>query len=442
MSSINRQSEARAALVLVVTTLILGASPTSASGQELPAERDAGRTSLVDRPLRVFLDCQADCDRDFLVTELEYVHFVRDRMLSDVHVLVTSLGAGGGGEQFTLTFTGQELFAARHDTIVVVAPPGVTDDGEREMLRRAVARGLFPFASRTSAGAQLEVVLGRDFDGATQGTGTDPWNGWVFEVEMDGSADIQERRRSWGSEGEFNARRITPQWKVEMELEGEYESDEFELSGGREATSTLVSYGANALVVKSLSNRLSAGFTASMGHSDFFNQQFSARLGPAVEYNLLDWNQATRQQVTLRYSVGVSHFNYLEETIYLREAETMVSQYVGIAGRLRQPWGSVNSSMVFGNVLDKPSMNVLTLDTFAEVRITSGLNVFAEVEASRVRNQLYIPRGDLTDEEILLGQRALATDYEFEMRLGFSYTFGSIFNTIVNPRFGSGIDIL
>lgn len=441
MSSASRQTIADHTLGLLVAGFLL-AAPSLEAQQVEPPDSDAGLRAIVDRPLRVFLDCHADCDRDYLVTELEYVHFVRDRTLSDVHVLLTSLGAGGGGEQFTLTFTGQEVFAARHDTIVFVTPPGVPDDGEREMLRRAIARGLFPFVSRTSAAAQLDVVLARETDAASQAMGVDPWNGWVFEFEVDGSADIQERRRSWGSEGEFNARRITPHWKVEMEVEGEYEGDEFELSGGREASSTLVSYGANALVVRSLSSRLSAGFTASVAHSDFFNQQLSTRVGPAVEYNFLDWSQATRQQVTLRYSIGASHFNYLEQTIYLRDSETRVSQYVGIAGRLRQPWGSVNSSMVFGNIVDEPSLNVLTLDAFAEVRVTSGFNVFAEVETSRVRNQLYIPRGDLTDEEILLGQRALATGYEFEMRIGFSYTFGSIFNTIVNPRFGSGIDIL
>lgn len=431
-------------LALMVGVLLLPAPV--AQGQQVAApERGGGVNAIsqIDRPLRVFLDCQTNCDRDFLVTELAYVHFVRDRLLSDVHVLISSLSAGGGGEQFTVTFTGQELFAGRRDTIVVVTPPGATDDHERELLRRTIARGLFPFASQSSAGGQLDITFAGEVDDEDRSlSGADPWNGWVFEAEVDGSADIQQRRRSWSSEGELNARHTSEQWKVELEVEGEYESDEFDLSGGRQATSTMVSYGTNAIVVRSLTDRLSAGFTAAVGHSDFYNQKLAARIGPALEYNFLDWDQATRQQITLRYSVGVSRFEYLEETIYLRNDETTLSQYIGIAGRLRQPWGSVNSSMVFGNIVDRPSMNVLSVDAFAEVRLVAGLNVFAEVEATRVRNQLYIPRGELTDEEILLGQRALATDYQFEISLGFSYTFGSIFNTIVNPRFGNGIDIL
>lgn len=408
--------------------------------EPVPAQ-PTGIPGQLNRPLRVFLDCQTGCDSDYLVTEIGYVAFVRDRQLADVHVLVTALDAASGGEEFTLAFLGQPGFAALSDTIVTHTPPNATDDDERRELRRAMARGLFPFVSRTSVAGQLDIR----FDGEPASEGqqvvSDPWNFWVFEAEVGGSADVEQRRRSWSTEGELRAQRITDRWKVETELEGEYETSEFELSGGRTASNTLVSYGVEALVVRSLGDHLSAGVAAAAAHSDFFNQRLAARVGPAVEYNFLDWDEATRQRVTLRYSLGVTHFDYLEETIFLRERETVVSQHAGVAGRLRQPWGSINASVLFGNIVNEPSRNILTVDAFGDVRLLAGLSVFAEVEASRVRNQLYLPRGDLTDEEILLGQRALATDYSLQVRVGLSYTFGSIYNTIVNPRFGDGIAI-
>jgi hypothetical protein len=37
--------------------------------------------------------------------------------------------------------------------------------------------------------------------------------------------------------------------------------------------------------------------------------------------------------------------------------------------------------------------------------------------------------------EILVRQRELATGYQVEIGFGFSYSFGSVFNNIVNPRF-------
>ena len=61
-------------------------------------------------------------------------------------------------------------------------------------------------------------------------------------------------------------------------------------------------------------------------------------------------------------------------------------------------------------------------------------NVFGE--ASRTRDQLYLPRGEASTEEILVRQRQLETGYSYYMNFGISYQFGSIFNNVVNPRFG------
>ena len=47
-------------------------------------------------------------------------------------------------------------------------------------------------------------------------------------------------------------------------------------------------------------------------------------------------------------------------------------------------------------------------------------------------------RDGATTEEVLLRQRQLATGYQYFVNFGVSYSFGSILNNIVNPRFGGG----
>jgi hypothetical protein len=54
---------------------------------------------------------------------------------------------------------------------------------------------------------------------------------------------------------------------------------------------------------------------------------------------------------------------------------------------------------------------------------------------SRIRDQIYLRAGEATDEEILLRRRQLATGYRYRFSAGLSYTFGSIFNNVVNTRF-------
>ena len=56
---------------------------------------------------------------------------------------------------------------------------------------------------------------------------------------------------------------------------------------------------------------------------------------------------------------------------------------------------------------------------------------------ARIRDQLYLPAGSASTAEILLRQRQLETSYNYFVSFGFSYQFGSIFNNIVNPRFGN-----
>ncbi len=58
--------------------------------------------------------------------------------------------------------------------------------------------------------------------------------------------------------------------------------------------------------------------------------------------------------------------------------------------------------------------------------------------AARVKDQIYEPKEDIPDEDILLRRRELGTDYEVSLEIGFSYTFGSVFNNVVNPRMSTG----
>ena len=54
-----------------------------------------------------------------------------------------------------------------------------------------------------------------------------------------------------------------------------------------------------------------------------------------------------------------------------------------------------------------------------------------------IHDQIHLPREGATREEILLRQRELATDFRYWSFIGLSYTFGSIYSNVVNPRFGN-----
>jgi len=76
----------------------------------------------------------------------------------------------------------------------------------------------------------------------------------------------------------------------------------------------------------------------------------------------------------------------------------------------------------------------------ASLRIIKGLAIEFSGEYAVIHDQLYLPKGDLTREEVLLRQTQLATGYQARINAGLSYTFGSVFNNVVNPRFSIGDD--
>jgi hypothetical protein len=69
------------------------------------------------------------------------------------------------------------------------------------------------------------------------------------------------------------------------------------------------------------------------------------------------------------------------------------------------------------------------------VRLFKGFSFNISGGYSRIRDQVGLPKAQATTEEILLRSQQRATGYSYNMNFGVNYSFGSIFNSVVNPRF-------
>ena len=135
------------------------------------------------------------------------------------------------------------------------------------------------------------------------------------------------------------------------------------------------------------------------------------------------------------YTVGVETADYQEETIYGKTSENLLSQQLGVSFGLRQPWGTASASVEMSQYFtDLDEYGTYSSFGSLDVRLFKGFSAFFG-EASRRRDQLSLRRGDATNEEILVRQRELATGYQYQIGFGIGYSFGSIFNNVVNPRF-------
>jgi hypothetical protein len=397
--------------------------------------------------LAVFLDCHTNCDFDLIREQVSYVDWVRDRTAVDIHLLITSQGAGAGGSEYTLAFLGQRAMAGRGDTLRFTTNPTTTNDEQRRELVRTIAAGLAPFVVRSGNGFLLQISAAETDDEERPRTGNpanDPWKAWVFEVGLDGGLNGEALAKNRSLNASFEARRVTEAWKFNFEFDYEYEDQrftdqEFDDQGNVISEETFEnkqrSWNAYHLLVKSLTNHASAGLIGNLRSNTFRNLETALEVGPAAEYNLFPYSQSTRRELILRYAIGYAHNQYVELTIFDKMRETLPLHVITLNYRTQATWGSVNFRTEHRNYLTDAAKRNTNMNGSFDVRVFKGLQVGMHAGYSWIRDQIALRKGAADQVDVLLRRRELLTGYDYGVGIGLSYTFGSIFNNVVNPRF-------
>ena len=140
----------------------------------------------------------------------------------------------------------------------------------------------------------------------------------------------------------------------------------------------------------------------------------------------------------MQYAVGMTHYVYEDTTVFLKLREGVAVQQLRAVIGARQPWGNVSVSGLFRNQLKDASKRRASISGNIDVKLLRGLSLDFGGDLSSIHDQINLRLEEATDEEILVRQRERATSYRYGAYFGISYTFGSIFNNIVNPRFDIG----
>ena len=388
--------------------------------------------SLKSLAPNVYIDCSG-CDNDYLRTEIAFVNFVRDRKQADIHILVSEQRTGGGGRQYTIEFMGQANFKDMADTLIYVSYESDTDDMVREGLTSVFKIGLARYAAKTPLREYLSVNYSKP---SSPTAVKDKWDYWVFEISGNYWFNGEKSYRSLNVNGNIEASRVTEQSRIRFGIWGNYNESKFDYEDYK-ALSLSRSKGFNSGYIKSLGDHWSAGLWGDVYSSTYSNKDMQAKITSAVEYNIFPYDQSNRRQLRLSYNVGMVYVDYEEETIYGKTTEWLTGQSLGITLELVQPWGSVYANLSGSHYLHDFEKNKINLYSRLSIRIVEGLSFDLNGSVSRVHDQLSLRMGGASEEEVLLRRRELATSYNYWGSFGISYSFGSIYNNVVNPRFGN-----
>ncbi|MDX2444169.1 MAG: hypothetical protein QNK30_10255 [Bacteroidales bacterium] len=385
-----------------------------------------------DDAVKIFIDCR-HCDMDYIRREIPYVNYVRDTREAQVYILETSQETGSGGNEYTFFFQGQFDFKEMNDTLTYASLPDDTRDNIRYGRTKIIKAGLMRYVAKSSMINEIEI----SFDGdAEEEVVVDRWNNWVFELDINPEYEGEESYKSFDLENSINIRKITPDWKFEFDVEydmrrNKYISDDTTIIAIRESIRS------ENLIVKSINSHWSAGLSFGLGNSTYRNNKFFFDIYPSVEYNIFPYEESNFKQFRIQYGLGLNNFTYNDSTIYNKIQETRMAQRLLLAFQIQQKWGSVNISMGASNYFYDFSKYRLELEGYIRIRIVKGLSLSLYGGIAKIHDQLSLVKGDLSGTDILLRLRELATEYSVDFGVGLSYTFGSIYNNVVNPRFGN-----
>jgi len=384
--------------------------------------------------LKIFLDCNS-CDSDYIKQNLTNVEFVRDQNFADVHLFFTTQRNGSGGRFYEIEFIGRDAFESFKDTVSFSTDTNMTDDDIRQKILKYIKLGLVRFWIKQGKLDNIYVTVTQPESSEKDNTEVkDPWDYWVFRLGVNGWFNGQETSKFSNLNFNVSAKRVTEENKLSIRL-GFNESKSTFSFADDEIVSIRSSKFLNASDIISLNDHWSTGAFASLGSSVFNNTDFYWSLRPAFEYNFFKYSESSKKQLTLSYRNGIIYNNYIESTIFGKEKEYLWEHELSLGGSVNQKWGSISGEAAFEQFLHDTSLYGLSFFLGTNVRLFKGFNLNLNGSYSINRNQVELAAGDILLEELLLQQQRLKSGYNYFFSIGLSYSFGSIYNTIVNPRF-------
>ena len=380
-----------------------------------------------EKKLKAYIECR--CDENYLKQETSFLEYVRDQDLADIEIFVRDERNPTGSRSFEIKIDGNNDYEEISSITVAVGYANDTSSTLRDKLLNKLKLALVPFLDKGNY--NLKVDIDSNFEDLS--ANDDKWKNWVFELSGSYNNDKEESRQTNRYEIEFEIDKLTEDWRIGMELKRNESNRKF-FSEDDVYTSNRKSTSFNGRIVRSISDHFSAGAFFGLYQNTYENVDLNRYIAPAIEYSFYPYEDVLSKEITLAYRIGVGKRDYIEKTIYGFEKQKLSSQTLSLNIRFRQKWGNISSYLNATQFLNDGSKKRFSLRSDLDIRVYEGLAVRLSGNINLIREQYNLAAGSTSIEDLLLQQRQIATDYRTNFSVGLSYTFGSIYNSIINTR--------
>jgi hypothetical protein len=307
----------------------------------------------------------------------------------------------------------------------------MTKEQKRKMMLKYLKLGLLKFWVKNGLVDKLDLNIKSD---KIKKEEKDPWNKWVFRVGANGWFYGSSNSSNSNLNASVSAKQTKEDHKYYFRV-SYGQSQNMIKYGQQEIISKKERFNAEASDVLSINNHWSYGFFTGISQSLFRNYNISSYFTTGIEYDIFPYKESATKSLVFAAKFGGIYNEYYEKTVYNKMSELLWEANLSVGGSIVKKWGSLNLSTYYSTYLHDTKLNAFGFNAGTNIRIVKGLNFRINGAYSVTHNQINIAAGDLSLEETLLQQKELQSGYNYFASVGLNYSFGSIYNTIVNPRF-------
>jgi hypothetical protein len=272
-------------------------------------------------------------------------------------------------------------------------------------------------------------------DGSTLSTLKDPWDYWVLTPELRAEGEGGSGYYFVEASGVLTVRRITASQKLRLRAVYGRRWSGYRLEDASRIRGDIYGWESRAIYAHSLARRWALGAVVTGRANEFENLAGHVHGGPLVEFNFFPYTENASRQLRIAYQAGIWANWYLERNRAGRAHDFPPYHALSLVADLNQPWGSVQwIGQLNGFLNDKDRYRVST-GVVLSLRLFEGFAINLEGEAAYVRDLINLRQRAVSNNELLLWTAQQPTTYTFEFKVALTYAFGSVHNTIVNPRF-------
>lgn len=394
-------------------------------------------SSYNENYLRVYLDGTGDWE-NYIKVKFWFVNYMRDPQLAQVQVIVSNQTTASGGLEYSVFFIGRQNFEGRNDTLKLIASVDNSNRETRDELTNVIAMGMMPYLVRNGQQKYLTYDYTNHEKLILQNK--DKWNNWVFTTTLNSNLNADAVSNVFAGDGSLSAAHITDKWKERFTVGGTYSNNSYETSTYSFAGTTLIK-NVNGLIVKSISNHWSWGLEPAFYASTYSNIRSQFSFSPGLEYDVFPYSESVNHLFTFKYRLTPFYNTYIDSSVFNKTQELIVAHVLDATFTRIEKWGNLSTTITGSHYLNHPKAYRVDAVGQMNFHLAKGLFFNFTGNVSLINNQLSISKQSLLPEQIILQQRETLTNYSYGFQVGIIYTFGSIFNNIVNPRYEGGVNI-